>query len=43
MALWAKILQLPPEAMEQIRMCYGHNFSIEVRHFLADWIEERLL
>jgi signal transducer and activator of transcription 5B len=43
MALWAKILLLPSEAMQQVQSCYGADFSLEVRHFLADWIEERLL
>ncbi|XP_035907568.1 signal transducer and transcription activator isoform X2 [Anopheles stephensi] len=43
MSLWARVNQLPQPILEQIRFIYGSNFPIEVRHYLADWIEERLL
>uniref|UniRef100_A0A182W402 Signal transducer and activator of transcription n=1 Tax=Anopheles minimus TaxID=112268 RepID=A0A182W402_9DIPT len=43
MSLWARVNQLPQPILEQIRFIYGTNFPIEVRHYLADWIEERLL
>lgn len=43
MALWIKAQQLPPEALPQVRGIYGDHFPIEVRHFLAPWIEERVL
>lgn len=41
MALWAKAQQLPSESMQQIRAIYGDHFPIEVRHYLAQWIEEQ--
>lgn len=43
MALWSRILNMPGEAMQSVRLHYGNNFPIEVRHYLADWIEDRLL
>ncbi|XP_052900933.1 signal transducer and transcription activator isoform X1 [Anopheles moucheti] len=43
MSLWARVNQLPQPILEQIRFIYGSNFPIEVRHYLAEWIEERLL
>ncbi|XP_058826123.1 signal transducer and transcription activator isoform X1 [Topomyia yanbarensis] len=43
MSLWARVNQLPQPVLEQIRYIYGNNFPIEVRHYLAEWIEERLL
>lgn len=41
MSLWAKAQQLPPETIQQIRAIYGDHFPIEVRHFLAPYIEEK--
>lgn len=41
MSLWAKAQQLPAETIQQIRAIYGDHFPIEVRHFLAPWIEEK--
>ncbi|XP_058175910.1 signal transducer and transcription activator isoform X1 [Anopheles ziemanni] len=43
MSLWARVNQLPQPILDQIRFIYGNNFPIEVRHYLADWIEDRLL
>ncbi|EAT34498.1 AAEL013264-PA [Aedes aegypti] len=43
MSLWARVNQLPQPVLEQIRYIYGNSFPIEVRHYLAEWIEERLL
>lgn len=43
MALWNKLLQSRPEVMEQIRVSYGNHFPMEVRHYLCDWLESRLL
>nr|ASX98556.1 signal transducer and activator of transcription-A [Anopheles dirus]DAA79935.1 TPA_inf: signal transducer and activator of transcription A [Anopheles dirus] len=43
MSLWARVNQLPQPILEQIRFIYGSNFPIEVRHYLAEWIEDRLL
>ncbi|XP_014280381.1 signal transducer and activator of transcription 5B isoform X2 [Halyomorpha halys] len=42
MSLWAKAQQLQGEALQQVRAVYGEHFPIEVRHFLAPWIEEKL-
>ncbi|KRT82459.1 hypothetical protein AMK59_3814 [Oryctes borbonicus] len=41
MSLWAQAQQLPHENIQQIRAIYGEHFPIEVRHFLAQWIEEK--
>lgn len=41
MALWAKAQQLPAESLQQIRAIYGEHFPIEVRHYLAQWIEDK--
>ncbi|XP_072377045.1 signal transducer and activator of transcription 5B-like [Diabrotica undecimpunctata] len=38
MSLWAKVQQLPPVSLQQI---YGDVFPIEVRHYLAHYIEEK--
>ncbi|CAG9825338.1 unnamed protein product [Phaedon cochleariae] len=38
MSLWAKVQQLPPGSLQQI---YGDHFPIEVRHYLAQYIEEK--
>ncbi|XP_065076388.1 signal transducer and transcription activator isoform X2 [Ochlerotatus camptorhynchus] len=43
MSLWARVNQLPQPVLEQIRYIYGNSFPIEVRHYLAEWIEEKLL
>nr|DAA79938.1 TPA_inf: signal transducer and activator of transcription A [Anopheles farauti] len=43
MSLWARVNQMPQPILEQIRFLYGTNFPIEVRHYLAEWIEDRLL
>uniref|UniRef100_A0A336KNR7 Signal transducer and transcription activator n=2 Tax=Culicoides sonorensis TaxID=179676 RepID=A0A336KNR7_CULSO len=43
MALWSRILNMPGEAMQSVRQHYGNSFPIEVRHYLAEWIEDRLL
>jgi hypothetical protein len=42
MALWAKAQQLQGDALQQVRAVYGEHFPIEVRHFLAAWIEEKM-
>lgn len=42
MALWARAQSLPPEALQQVRAIYTDRFPIEVRHFLASWIEEKM-
>lgn len=41
MALWAKAQQLPQDTIQQIRAIYSDHFPIEVRHFLAPYIEEK--
>ncbi|XP_066147545.1 signal transducer and activator of transcription 5B isoform X2 [Euwallacea fornicatus] len=43
MSLWAKAQQLPADSihLQQIRGIYGDHFPIEVRHYLAQFIEEK--
>ncbi|XP_058065661.1 signal transducer and activator of transcription 5A-like [Anopheles bellator] len=43
MSLWARVSQLPAGILEEIRSMYTHDFPIEVRHYLAEWIEEHVL
>ncbi|XP_065220260.1 signal transducer and activator of transcription 5B-like isoform X2 [Planococcus citri] len=42
MALWQKAQHLLPEALPQVHGIYGEHFPVEVRHFLAPWIEEKI-
>jgi hypothetical protein len=42
MSLWTKAQQLQGDALQQVRDVYGEHFPIEVRHFLAAWIEEKM-
>uniref|UniRef100_A0AAY4D8F4 Signal transducer and activator of transcription n=1 Tax=Denticeps clupeoides TaxID=299321 RepID=A0AAY4D8F4_9TELE len=39
MALWAQAQQLQGEALHRMQSLYGQHFPIEVRHYLAQWIE----
>ncbi|XP_053409136.1 signal transducer and activator of transcription 5B-like isoform X3 [Mercenaria mercenaria] len=41
MALWAKVQQLPQEALSQVQSAYSNYFPLEVRHYFASWIEEQ--
>ena len=41
MALWAKTQTVPTENSQQVHEIYSGDFPIEVRHFLATWIEEK--
>lgn len=42
MALWHKTQQLPQKILQQMQnTIYGDHFPIEVRHFLAYWIDEQ--
>lgn len=43
MSLWAKAQQLQGEALRQVQAVYGEHFPIEVRHFLAPWIESKIM
>ena len=43
MSLWTKSQQLQGEALRQIQAVYGEHFPIEVRHFLAPWIENKIM
>ncbi|XP_062539475.1 signal transducer and transcription activator-like isoform X2 [Armigeres subalbatus] len=43
MSLWRSVNQLPKHLLDQIQYIYGNSFPIEVRHYLAEWLEERLL
>jgi signal transducer and activator of transcription 5B len=42
MSLWTKAQQLTGDSLQQVRAVYGEHFPIEVRHFLAGWIEEKM-
>ncbi|XP_024081197.1 signal transducer and activator of transcription 5B-like [Cimex lectularius] len=42
MSLWTKAQQLQGEALQQVQAVYGEHFPIEVRHFLAPWIEDKM-
>ncbi|KAF4084574.1 hypothetical protein AMELA_G00107810 [Ameiurus melas] len=39
MALWIQAQQLQGDALHQMQALYGQHFPIEVRHYLAQWIE----
>jgi hypothetical protein len=42
MALWAKTQLLPNEIFQQVNSLYNPElFPIEVRHYLAQWIEDQ--
>ena len=43
MSLWTKSQQLQGEALRQVQAVYGEHFPIEVRHFLAPWIESKMM
>ncbi|XP_018913039.1 signal transducer and activator of transcription 5B isoform X2 [Bemisia tabaci] len=42
MALWMKAQQLQGPALHHVQALYGDSFPIEVRHFLASWIEDKM-
>nr|CAD7568073.1 unnamed protein product [Timema californicum] len=42
MSLWTKAQQLQGDALKKVRAVYGEHFPIEVRHFMAAWIEENM-
>lgn len=42
MAMWIQAQQLQGEALHQMQALYGQHFPIEVRHYLAQWIECQL-
>ena len=39
MALWEKSMSLQGPLLEQLKALYGHRLPIEVRHYLANWME----
>uniref|UniRef100_A0A0V0G7K5 Signal transducer and activator of transcription n=1 Tax=Triatoma dimidiata TaxID=72491 RepID=A0A0V0G7K5_TRIDM len=43
MSLWTKAQQLEGDALQQVKAVYGEHFPLEVRHFLASWIEQKIL
>jgi len=44
MAQWAKVQKLPVETLQEVQQIYcKHYFPIEVRHFLAPWIENNIM
>lgn len=42
MAMWIQAQQLQGDALHQMQALYGQHFPIEVRHYLAQWIEGQL-
>ena len=42
MSLWNRAQQLPQDALKQVQNVYNEHFPIEVRHYLAGWIEEKI-
>ncbi|XP_066977172.1 signal transducer and activator of transcription 5B isoform X2 [Macrobrachium rosenbergii] len=42
MSLWNRAQQLPQDALRQVQNVYNEQFPIEVRHYLAGWIEEKI-
>ncbi|XP_029485429.1 signal transducer and activator of transcription 5B-like isoform X3 [Oncorhynchus nerka] len=42
MAVWIQAQQLQGDALHQMQSLYGQHFPIEVRHYLAQWIEGQL-
>lgn len=43
MALWEQVLKAPDHIKERILGQYGDAFPLEVRHYLSDVIEEKIL
>ncbi|MEQ2304932.1 Signal transducer and activator of transcription 5B, partial [Ameca splendens] len=41
MAMWIQAQQLQGNALHQMQALYGQHFPIEVRHYLAQWIESQ--
>lgn len=41
MALWEKSMRLQGPLLEQMKSLYGPHLPIEVRHYLATWIESQ--
>ena len=39
MALWERCQRMQGPLLEQMKRLYGPRFPIEVRHYLANWIE----
>ena len=42
MAQWEKCMRLTGQFLEQLKSLYGHRLPIEVRHYLANWMEAQL-
>ncbi|KAK3888457.1 hypothetical protein Pcinc_007483 [Petrolisthes cinctipes] len=42
MSLWNRAQQLPPDALRQVQNVYSEQFPMEVRHYLAGWIEDKM-
>jgi len=43
MSLWTQLQQLPAEAQRQVHSVYSANeFPLEVRHYMAHWIEQQM-
>lgn len=43
MSLCNRILQAPEEVRDKILQFYGQNFNFEVRYYMADFIEDKIL
>ena len=41
MARWEKCQHLQGPLLDQMKGVYGPKFPIEVRHYIADWIEHQ--
>lgn len=42
MSLWNRAQQLPADDLRRVQGIYGEQFPIEVRHYLAGWIEDKM-
>ncbi|KAF7225450.1 signal transducer and activator of transcription 5B-like [Nothobranchius furzeri] len=41
MAMWIQAQKLEGEALHQMQALYGQHFPIDVRHYVAQWIESQ--
>ena len=41
MSQWLEAQQMTGPGLEQLKRLYGAHFPIEVRHYLAHWIESQ--
>ncbi|KAG5671135.1 hypothetical protein PVAND_001349 [Polypedilum vanderplanki] len=43
MSLWNQLVQLQPSVINHLTANYGDHFPIEIRQYLAEWLENRLI